>query len=91
MKTAEEILLSKGITEKTKYHNYPYLYQSVLEAMEEYAQQKIIEEEIDSAIQGITDLHPYKEMGNRDSYSQYNEGWSDACDVLGETIKKLLI
>lgn len=23
---------------------------------------------------------PYKEPGNRDSYSQYNEGWQDALD-----------
>lgn len=45
--------------------------------------------EIDKAIQAIdkiynqvSELHPYKEPGNRDSYSEYNEGWSDACEEI---------
>jgi len=36
----EEILKKKGITPKTKFHNYDYLYKSVLEAMEEYKGEK---------------------------------------------------
>ena len=39
MKTAKEILRTKGITEKSKNHVYDYLYKSTIEAMEEYAQQ----------------------------------------------------
>lgn len=35
----------------------------------------------------IEALHPYKGVGNRDSYSQYNEGWSDACDALFEALR----
>ena len=45
---------------------------------------------IDNIISKVEDLHPYKEVGNRDSYSSYNEGWSDACDVLGSEIKENL-
>jgi len=45
-------------------------------------------DEIDKAVSEVEDMHPYKQAGNRDSYSEYNEGWSDACDILGETIKK---
>jgi len=51
---------------------------------------KLIMINIDKIIKEISDQHPYKEKGNRDSYSQYNEGWSDACEVLGERIKKEL-
>jgi len=46
--------------------------------------------EIDKIIEEVTAEHPYKERDNRDSYSQYNEGWSDACDILGERIKQAL-
>lgn len=38
-KTAEAILKEKGIDKKTKHHSYEYLYASVLDAMEEYANQ----------------------------------------------------
>ena len=48
------------------------------------------EKELDKIIEEVSDLHPYKEIGNRNSYSEYNEGWSDACDILGERIKELL-
>lgn len=41
-------------------------------------------------IEEIEDLHPYKQAGNADSYSSYNEGWADACDLLGEAIMQLL-
>ena len=33
-------------------------------------------------IKEIEDLHPYKQSGNIDSYGDYNQGWSDACDVI---------
>jgi len=47
-------------------------------------------EEIDKIISEVENMHPYKQAGNRDSYSQYNEGWSDACDILGQRIKEYL-
>jgi hypothetical protein len=34
----------------------------------------------------IADMYPYKVRGDYDSYSQYNEGWSDACDILTHAI-----
>ena len=34
MKTAKEILRTKGITEKSKNHVYDYLYKSTIEAMD---------------------------------------------------------
>ena len=33
-------------------------------------------------VRKISNMNPYKEEGNRESYSSYNEGWSDACDVI---------
>ena len=34
-------------------------------------------------------MNPYKEEGNRESYSRYNEGWSDACDVILAEIEEM--
>lgn len=28
------------------------------------------------------DEHPYKKFGTPETYSKYNEGWSDACDYI---------
>jgi len=49
-----------------------------------------ISDEIDKVISEVEYMHPYKEAGNLDSYSEYNEGWTDACDILGERIKTKL-
>lgn len=38
-KTSEEILAGFGITEDSKYHNYEYLYNSTLKAMDIYKNQ----------------------------------------------------
>ena len=40
---------------------------------------------IDSIISKVKNLHL-----NRDSYSSYNEWWSDACDILRNEIKETL-
>ena len=48
------------------------------------------EEEIEKVISEVENMHPYKQSGNRDSYSDYNQVWSAACDILGEKIKELL-
>ena len=47
--------------------------------------------DIDKIIEEVSNEHPYKERGNPDSYSLYNEGWCDACDRLGEKIKQSLV
>ena len=44
--------------------------------------------DIDKIIEEISDMYPYKKVGDRNSYSEYNEGWSDACDILGQRIKE---
>ena len=46
-------------------------------------------EEIKRLTEEIMDMHPYKESGNRDSYSEYNEGWTDACCILEEALLNL--
>lgn len=46
--------------------------------------------DLDAIISEVDDMHPYKESGNRESFSKYNEGWSDACDVLGNKIREAL-
>ena len=49
----------------------------------------VTEEIINTKIDEITDLHRYKVSGYPDSYGSYSEGWSDACDILGEAILNL--
>lgn len=41
-------------------------------------------------INEVENQRPYKQPGNRDSYSQYNEGWSDACDEIRQQLQKAL-
>lgn len=48
-----------------------------------------MKQKVSEIITAISDRHPYKQSGNRESYSTYNEAWSDACDVLGQEILKL--
>lgn len=51
---------------------------------------KIIDiEKLKQIIADIELQHPYKQKGNSDSYSDYNQGWSDALDTLQTTIEKL--
>jgi len=44
------------------------------------------EENIMSVIDEVSELHPYKKPGDRLSYSEYNEGWTDACDALKDRL-----
>jgi len=44
-------------------------------------------DEIEQIISEVDDMHPYKKPGVRESYYEYAEGWSDACDELGDRIK----
>lgn len=45
---------------------------------------------VSTAIKEIEDMHPYKESGNRESYSKYSEGWSDACDLVEQRVIQIL-
>ena len=37
-------------------------------------------QELEKILEEIEAEHPYKDPGNYDSYSQYNEAWQDAID-----------
>lgn len=39
-------------------------------------------DDLNKIIAEVEQERPYKERGNRDSYSSYNEGWSDALGTL---------
>jgi hypothetical protein len=47
------------------------------------------EEGYRKVIEEVEAMNPYKQSGNRDSFSRYNEGWSDACDVIMSRIESL--
>ena len=38
-------------------------------------------------IDEASEMHPYKVVGDSDTYSNYNQGWSDACDWLYANIE----
>jgi hypothetical protein len=46
-------------------------------------------DELNKIIAEVEEEHPYKQSGNRDSYSQYNEGWSDALGTLQGKIEAI--
>lgn len=48
---------------------------------------QLIFEELDN----IAKKHPYKVIGNMDSYSQYNEAWQDCIDCVEHMINEVLI
>jgi hypothetical protein len=45
-----------------------------------------MKEKIIQIIIEVSDQHPYKKAGDRETYSSYNEGWSDACDVIEQRL-----
>lgn len=40
------------------------------------------EQQFKGIVYSVSDMYPYKVAGNAETYSQYNEGWSDACGVI---------
>lgn len=46
--------------------------------------------EINRIIEKVTEKYPYKKLGDPSSYSNYNQGWEDACDELGNKIREYL-
>jgi len=45
---------------------------------------------INNGIVEVCNEHPYKVVGETDTYSQYNEGWNDACDRIQSKITDIL-
>ena len=96
MKTARDLVDPFIKEEGHIYQGKVKTPKEILEAFAErldkiYAQQSppLNREAIEKAISDVEDMHPYKEAGNRDSYSSYNQGWADACDILGQKILSL--
>ena len=46
---------------------------------------------IEQYFKELLEQHPYKQVGNRDSYSEYNEGWQDALDLAMQVAKQIQI
>lgn len=44
------------------------------------------QKDISQILTDIYNEHPYKVIGDTDTYNQYNEGWSDACNKIESTI-----
>jgi len=92
MKTAKEQAktIFWALMEATKIGEPMSVELTIIEnGLKQYATQSNEPEggEIEQIISEVEDIHPYKERGNADSYSDYNQGWSDACDVIEQRLK----
>ena len=52
--------------------------------------QRMSTEEVKKIIDETTEAHPYRQRGKPETYTDYNQGWEDACDILGNRIMELL-
>lgn len=41
------------------------------------------------AVDDIHQEHLYKQIGDKDTYTPYNEGWADACDRIDSVLRGL--
>ena len=74
-----ELIKTLKIAKAEVEWNYPLDYQIAFdEAI------KIIEtmDNLLKVLDMAEKMHPYKVIGDADTYSQYNEGWSDAVDYI---------
>jgi len=46
---------------------------------------------IHKIITQVESEHPYRVEGDRDSYSDYNQGWADACDMIRTKLAKNIV
>jgi hypothetical protein len=46
---------------------------------------------VQEAVEQVAQLHPYKVGGVGESYSAFNEGWSDACDLMETKVLQALL
>lgn len=53
--------------------------------MDDLISRQAVQEMIDR----IGDMYPYRQIGNRDSYSQYNEAWTDAINQVDAELSSL--
>ena len=50
------------------------------------SREKALREEVRKAIREVEEHHPYKIVGKPETYSEYNEGWTGACDIVEQRI-----
>lgn len=55
------------------------------EQMADLIDRQVVQEMVDR----IGDIYPYRQIGNRDSYSQYNEAWTDAINRVDAELNSL--
>lgn len=46
-------------------------------------------QDIKSRLDELEKIHPYKVAGNPDTYSSYNEGWSDAINAVESYVSSI--
>ena len=80
-------ILNRKLNEAGLYMN-PRLGRYINEAMQQYADEinSSIKTQLEKEMAKVEDQHPYKQAGNLDSYSKYNEGRSDARDVIRQSL-----
>lgn len=44
----------------------------------------------DETMNDVESKHPYKQDNDRSTYSEYNEGWQDACDCVRRCVLELI-
>lgn len=57
--------------------------------IEKYRKKDIFKE-IDRITSETSNMRPYISIASLFTYNKYNEGWSDACNILSEKIKEFL-
>lgn len=83
----------------TKYRDertHPVSVDYFAEMMVDYASacsapSSIGEDEKNRIVQEVMEMHPYKVPGKPHTYSYYNQGWEDACDILDQHLTKWAI
>lgn len=54
----------------------------------ELSAEKQKNEELKKGVEEISNQNKYKQVGDRDSYSSYNEGWQDCIDSVEQLLNK---
>lgn len=62
---------------------------SVVEGKGEHMADLIDRQAVQEMVDRIGGMYPYRQIGNRDSYSQYNEAWTDAINRVDAELNSL--
>lgn len=61
----------------------------VVEEMNDTVSKLVDKESMLESVKNTEAMYPYKVPGDYDTYNQYNEGWSDACDYIRGELETL--